>query len=244
MIGLIVNEDKRMKYLSKMLDCIVINKLSDLIECDELVLPVQGIDSSGLCYHTNIHILDILATCQNLNKIYSGIINEELMRLCFKNNIKLVSYLKSDTYTYNNSILTVLGFIKYILNKDEMLLNKKIAIMGYGNLGKLLSKGFKGLNIKYDVFSIKEINELLINNENIVKDIFEYDVIINTIPVNIINECDYFKLINTQIYDLSSYPYGFNPLKIKFEQLGSIPGKEYPYLAAKLLYEEISRKDS
>ena len=80
------------------------------------------------------------------------------------------------------------------------------------------------------------------NLENIIND--RYDIIINTIPVNL--SVDYKNLKNSKIYDLASNPYGFDineivKNNIRYEVVSSVPSKYAPYSAAKIVEKYIKK---
>ena len=74
------------------------------------------------------------------------------------------------------------------------------------------------------------------NEEKIANYNNKYDIIINTIPFHIIEEVDYDKIKKCHIYDLASYPYGFDNEKLQVINLLKIPGKYYPNDAAYSIY--------
>lgn len=242
MIGIINNEDMRMTYLANFLDGKLGEKISDFFECDEIVLPVQGIDNFGYCYHTSILLRELIQNCPKLKRIYSGKIEEQLKTIKEQGRIEVVNYLSDPEVIYLNSKLTIEGFLKYLLNDLEQSLSSyKIIILGYGNLGKLLAKSLKGLQVKYAVYSPAEMKDLFIFEEDMDNTINDYDIIINTIPKNMYSEDEYYKLKDKRIYDLASYPYGFDPTKVKTTLLGGIPGKNFPKDAAKIIADFINK---
>ena len=106
------------------------------------------------------------------------------------------------------------GVIDDIKNKVKDI----VCILGYGQLGKELCLRFKASGIH--TFVISRPEELIytdkvenyypLSSQNIIEIFKVCDIIINTIPYNIIPE-EALKLDNTPyILDIASYPYGIN----------------------------------
>lgn len=242
MIGIVLNGDKRMEILTNILDGIGGHELSDFADCKRLILPVQGIDGDGYIYRTSIHIKDVIESLYNLEVIYTGSFKNNLLSYTKNTNLTIVNIMDDPEYVYQNSRLTIEGFYKFLLNDlDRSLSDYKIVILGYGNLGKLLAQSFQGFHLTYSVYSPQDIKDLFIFQENIAKNIEDYDIYINTIPANIIKEKYYAELKGKIIYDLASYPYGFPPHELDTKLLGGIPGKVFPYDAANAIAKVIEK---
>ena len=239
MIGIINNYDKRIEILSKLLDCKLINSKNDLYDLDTLIFPISKINSEYI-ENSNISISDIFEKCYKLKQIFYYGITDEYKDKFKEGKIKLICS-NNDEFLIINSKITIYGFLKYFLNNEEELINKNILILGYGNLGKRLAMALRGIGLNYQVYAPREYKDLCINNEIIAKDNNKFDIIINTIPFHIIKEEDYEVLKSVHIYDLASYPYGFDNEKIKVINLLKIPGKYYPYDAAYSIYLSIKK---
>lgn len=239
MIGVINNYDKRMEILAKLLDGKLINYQTDLYDLDTLVFPISKIKNEYI-EGSNISLDDILEKCYQLKQIFYYEMLKEYKSKFLEKGIKLICY-NDDDFLIANSKITICGFLKYFFINEESLINKSILILGYGNLGKRLAMAFKGLGLNYQIYAPRDYKELCINNEIIANDNNKFDIIINTIPVHIIKEEEYEKIKASHIYDLASYPYGFDNEKLKVINLLKIPGKYYPYDAAYSVFSSIKK---
>ena len=138
-------------------------------------------------------------------------------------------------------------------------INEKIVFVYQviGKLGKEIYLRLKHKNIKTYVVSrpkeqilndnVKEFYPL--NSENIIEVFNKSDVVINTIPSNIIPE----EALNTKnkpyILDIASYPYGINEEiikkyknKINYNLYLGIPSKFAPKKASEILLEILNRE--
>ena len=234
MIGIVNNYDKRMGILANLLNCKLANSNNDLYDLDTIILPITKINNEYV-ENTNISLNEIIDKCYNLKQIFYYDMLDEYKQKFLKKGINLISY-NDDDFIIANSKITIYGFLKYLLNNEEELLNKSFLVLGYGNLGKRLSLALKGLGLNYQIYAPKNYKELCMNEEKIVNYNNKYDIIINTIPFHIIEEADYDKIKKCHIYDLASYPYGFDNEKLQVINLLKIPGKYYPNDAAYSIY--------
>lgn len=252
MIGIIKTSDKRYDYLCDLIteDYIYSNQLSDFKDIDILVLPLLGIDRFMFIKDTSINLLDFVAKFK-LKRIICGMKNEHLIDLCHKECIELISYLDFPSYTWINSKLSAEGLLKKILNDtNDSIIENKILILGYGYMGKALYKYFSPLvnNISIYAKDYHDIKQLFCDGINISKldDLANYDIIINTINYPIIDRDKLSTIKNdTKLYDVSSYPYGFDldaclDMNYHVDIVAKIPALYMPKTAALYIYRTIS----
>ncbi len=149
----------------------------------------------------------------------------------------------------------MIGVIDDIKDKK----NDTICILGYGNLGKELYLRLKQTHVKtYVISRPKEIifkdkveHFYPLSAQNIVEVFKSCDIVVNTVPFNIIPE-EALNLRNIPyILDISSFPYGINTElvskykdKINYRLYLGIPSvfapKEASDILLKTLYKEIN----
>ena len=150
--------------------------------------------------------------------------------------------------------------IKFTMSQfDISLFKKKILIVGYGRIGKILSNLLKNMNNDITVCARNSkdlcwasLNNFNTFNTNDIAENLNFDIIFNTVPAIIFTE----KILNlldpkTYIIDLASTPGGVDfktakKMKLKVYQALGLPGKIFPENAGeivkKIIYEIIEEK--
>lgn len=149
--------------------------------------------------------------------------------------------LKDSKFVRENAFLTAKGLLYFIHQGNKELSDRKVLIIGYGNIGFYLAKLLTSLNVDFDIYTQNPIEKKFIelnqyHNVNDIKD--TYDIIINTIPNPM--DINYEVLKNSRVIDVASPPYGFNLDKIQtygihYEVISAIPSKFAPISAANLI---------
>lgn len=190
------------------------------------------------------------------NKIvFGGIIPNILKQSDEK--VKNKSYHVEDYYTENfkilNAVPTAEGAIKIALQeKHSTIYQSKCLVIGYGKIGKILSKTLKNLGAYVTVSARKSTDRVWACTEgyqsiNISEpqSIYNYDFIFNTVPFVLLNK-DILKNLRKDvlIIDLASPPGGVDKeaalkLKIKSIHALAIPGKYFPESSAEIIKSEI-----
>lgn len=255
-----IGGDSRQKYtVSKLcknnynVDTIKI--LDDNIDFyDAFILPLPvSIDK--------IHINSSEITLKELTKklgsnkiIFGGKISEEFKNNLIERKIKFYDYYLRDEFALKNAEPTALGVLSFVMNSTKRSLSKlNVLVVGYGKCATAVCKIFNDLGAcvtvasrRYLTVAQAESNGL---NACLIKDIMKHvtdsDIIINTVPSQILKK-DFIDLINDRaiVIDISSSPYGFDYeyAKIagkKIMLLPSIPGKYFPETAGEIIADTI-----
>ena len=172
-------------------------------------------------------------------------------------NICGIDILKDESFTIRNVIPTAEGAIALAIEKTtKTLQNSNVLVLGYGRIGKVLSKKIKQLDAKVYVEARKEedltwieANGLIpIDLKELDKNVNKMDIIFNTIPSMIIDRKILNKIRNkTLIIDLATKPGGVDFEYAKEKNIeailySGIPGKIAPESNAEYIYDFISRK--
>lgn len=216
----IISNDKRYKYLNEQLNELGYNSklanINDTIDTDILILSVRKeyTDNEYNSLFENSKIKTVLAPKYIDNSI---------------------DYTDNEVFLKKNAYLTAEGAITLYYNEvNETLLNKKVLILGYGRIGKYLSKMLKSLNCDVSVYARRKEtqNEIILDGYNSapLKN-NNYDVVFNTVPTTTIN--DEFK--NCICIELAN---GFVN-KAKVINGNGIPGKMFPKTASKIILDAI-----
>lgn len=208
-----------------------VGNLNNINDYDIVVLPMSGIKNG---YASNVEV-DINILNNYKGTIYTGVKNG------LKGNVE--SFLDDKEICMKNTIITVDGIMDRIKNIDKVI----ICILGYGNIGSML---YDRLKNDYKVMVGVKDNEVgcvsnsfsTSNKKDLEYVLISSDLIINTVPSNIID--DYIlEGITGYFLDIASYPYGINEkdrdkYNFKYDLYSSIPSKYAPLKAGKVLLKK------
>ncbi len=194
----------------------------------------------------NINIEDLFLKIKNNQLLIGGYISDSIKDKARENNINLIDILEREEMVLLNAIPTAEGAIKIAIEETDITLHgSNIMIIGYGRIGKLLSKILNGMgsNITTVVKSYKSFAESISNNYNCVlykeinNNLSNIDIIFNTVPSTVL-DIDNIKYLKKDclVIDLSSPPFGVDydackNMNIKALWARSLPGKVAPKTA-------------
>lgn len=150
--------------------------------------------------------------------VFGGQIKNDLANALDDKSIKFYDYLKREELAIRNAIPTAEGAIKIAIEETPITINgSNCLVLGYGRIGKILSKMLSGLGANVTVEARKYADLAMIEGHgfeplaigNLKSSIDKFDIIFNTIPTMILDN-DILKSINKNalIIDLSSKPGG------------------------------------
>ncbi len=243
---------------SNMTDNIYTDDISkiNINDFDVILFPISGINDEGNIKTENgmIHLPDnIFSNLKDNVKIFTGLKTQKLLELIPEKNI--VSFLDFKEVEEINNDLTVEGVIADIKDKVKDI----VCILGYGKLGKklylkFLEEGIQPFVIsrpKELIYTDKIKNYYPLSSQNVIEIFKICDMVINTIPYNIIPEEALIVDNKPYILDIASYPYGIDSDivkkyndKINYKLYLGIPSiyapKEASEILLKVLEEEIN----
>lgn len=267
---LFLGGDKRYKYMMKDLsndnsvfqigfDFEVSNIYKENLETlnlskyDIVLLPISGINENLEIKTEKGNIALPETLFHNLNEktiFFTGLKTKKIMELIPEN--QLISFLDDDEVERINNDLTVDGTIDDIRDRK----NDSICILGYGKLGKELYLKLTNAGIKtYVISRPKELiytdkvqNYYPLNSENIIQVFKVCDIVINTIPHNIIPEEAISGDYAPYILDIASFPYGIDSEliekykdKVKYNLYLGVPSKFAPKEASEILLKTLKK---
>lgn len=187
--------------------------------------------------------------------VFGGIVPDILTQ--FDEKVKNKSHFVEDYYTENfkilNAIPTAEGAIKLALEQKTSTINQsKCLVIGYGRIGKVLSKLLKNMGAHVTVSARKSSDRTWAKTEgyhitNITdfQDEYDYNFIFNTVPHILLGK-DILKNLKKDvlIIDLASPPGGVDKeaaiqLKINYIHALALPGKYFPESSAEIIKSEI-----
>lgn len=200
----------------------------------------------------NILLKELLPILKEQTLI-AGPISETLKQNMLEQKIKVINLMKIEELVIYNTIATAEGAIKVAIENSEINLHEsKILILGFGRVAKTLANRLKGLsqNItcaarKQSDFALIETLGFKTQNINELKQLNEYDIIINTVPQVVLNQVCIENINNDALYiELASKPGGIEQeliktLDFKYISAQGLPGKVAPLASAKYIKQII-----
>lgn len=223
----------------------------NLSKFDMILFPINGLSDNLEVKSENGMISLSEDIFENLDKdtlVFTGLKTKKLLELIPEEQI--ISFLDDEEVEDINNNLTVEGTIDDIRDRK----NDSICILGYGNLGKelylrLTSAGINTYVIsrpKELIYKDKVKNYYPLSPENIAEVFKISDIVINTIPYNVIPEEAVSNEYVPYILDIASSPFGINQELVKKYNLNynlylGIPSKYAPKEASDILLKVLKK---
>lgn len=237
------------------------NSLKNIVSnCDNIISGIpfskDGITINAPFGSSELIIKNVLEELKN-KVIIAGAVKQEIKDMACKNNIKIIDLMEDEELTILNIIPTVEGAIQTAMENTEITIyNSNCLVLGFGRIGKLLSKNLKDLGANVSCTARKEkdlawsevYGYKSIDLSDLDKNLNNYDIIFNTIPSLILDDKK-LKLLkgqNTLIIELASSPGGIDFKKaeeynIKVIKALGLPGKVAPLTAARYIKDTLEK---
>ena len=234
------------------------NSLSSAAEsADIIIAPIpfskNGVEINATFSNKKISIQELLNNIKH-KKLIAGSIKQEIYDIAKENDVEVIDIMKNEDVAILNAISTAEGAIEVAFaNTQKTLHGGNVLILGFGRLGKVLAKKLEGLSAKVtcavrkkeDFAWIKAYGYEATNINSLSENLYNYDIIINTVPVLILNKMRLQKLKkDCLLIDLASNPGGIDFEEAK--RLGmkciwalALPGKVAPITTAEILKDSI-----
>ena len=203
--------------------------------------------------HDKIMIDDLMKT--NKGKIFiSGSIKDNLRKQLDEKYMEVIDIMKRDDLAILNTIATAEGTIEVaIKNTDKILQGSRVLILGFGRVGKIVANKFSKMSAIVtcaarkvsDLAWIKAYGYNSLNINDMLYDLKEFDIIINTVPQTILRERE-LKHIDAEalIIDLASSPGGIDEkiaksMGLNFIWALALPGRIAPSSSAKFIKDTV-----
>ena len=203
--------------------------------------------------HDKIMIDDLMKT--NKGKIFiSGSIKDNLRKQLDEKYMEVIDIIKRDDLAILNTIATAEGTIEVaIKNTDKILQGSRVLILGFGRVGKIVANKFSKMSAIVtcaarkvsDLAWIKAYGYNSLNINDMLYDLKEFDIIINTVPQTILRERE-LKHIDAEalIIDLASSPGGIDgkiakSMGLNFIWALALPGRIAPSSSAKFIKDTV-----
>lgn len=234
------------------------NSIEECIKDADIVLGPLPLSSNGEYINTpfsenKIDIDDLLNSLEGKTFI-AGSIKQEVYDKINGKNITIFDIVKREELAVLNAISTAEGAIQIAINETPRNLHgNSVLVLGFGRIGKVLSKMLDGIGAKVacearkttDLAWIKAYGYEPINLIELKEHLHKFDIIINTIPYIVLTK-EMLQEVKEDalIIDLASNPGGVDrnaikELGIKFNWALSLPGKVAPITSAEFMKETL-----
>jgi dipicolinate synthase subunit A len=237
-------------------DCETLNEA--IMDRDVIIgpLPCSNDDETlNAPFHKEaIYIKDILKAMNGNQLFIAGRISDKTRRLADIYGIKIIDYLEREEMAVLNAIPTSEGAIQIAMEEMPITLHgSRAMVLGFGRIGKILSKMLSGIGADVYVMARKCHDLAWISGygykpvplNKLCEFLPEIDVVFNTVPHLILDDekLSYLKK-NCTIIDLASKPGGIDLNAVKIRNIKtiwalSLPGKVAPMTAAMFIRETI-----
>ena len=190
----------------------------------------------------------------NGKTLIAGNITEPIRAILDEKTIIYIDLLKREEFSVLNTISTAEGTIQIAMEETQKTVHgRNVLIMGFGRIGKVLAKMLTGIGAKVycearkneDIAWIKAYGYEPIHLNDLDENLSKFDIIINTIPFQILDEnrLDMLKR-DVVIIDLASNPGGVDRKAAKEKNVKliwalSLPGKVAPVTSAEFIKETL-----
>lgn len=222
----------------------VVQKANNIVSA--IPLSQDGITVTAPFSECKVKLEDLPKVLKG-KKFIAGKLNKD-----FKNdeNIQCYDMLEIEEYAILNAIATAEGAIQIAMEEfSKTLSGSNVLVMGFGRIGKIVAKMLQGIGANVscearkneDLAYIQAYGYHPIKLENLAEKLPEFDIIINNIPVQILDKTK-LNLIKKDalIIDLASKPGGVDFEYAKTKNIKTIwalglPGKVAPISAAEYI---------
>lgn len=234
------------------------NSIEECIKDADIILGPLPLSSNGEYINTpfsenKIAIDDLLNNIEGKTFI-AGSIKQEVYDKINGKNITVFDIVKREELAVLNAISTAEGAIQIAINETPRNVHgNNVLVLGFGRIGKVLSKMLDGIGAKVacearkttDLAWIKAYGYEPINLIELKEHLHKFDIIINTIPYIVLTK-EMLQEVKEDalIIDLASNPGGVDrnaikELGIKFNWALSLPGKVAPITSAEFMKETL-----
>lgn len=248
----VIGSDKRTEYIREMFE--KEEKLVDEITKAEYVIaPTPFTRDNEYVFGTNVLISTFITLCKN-KKLFSGAIPLSIKKKLEIEDIIYYDLMEYEDIAILNAIPTAEGAISVAMEMSDITLHgNNVLVLGYGKIGKILSKMLQGIgaNVYCEARKEKDLAQILAMGYNGIdlKDLDRYlskfDYVFNTVPYLILDKNRLNRLKKEVcIIDLASKPGGVNfeyakEIDLKINHALALPSKVAPKTAAMYLKQKI-----
>lgn len=183
--------------------------------------------------------------------LYAGALSSEVVSILNNKNIIYHNLMLDEVFTIKNANLTCEGVLALILeHSDKSIYENNILILGGGRITKAMAVLLNRLGVKFAIVSFNKLKfpEYYLYSPKcyfgylFVEDLNNFDIIVNTIPANIINKEVLAKIAPNTIFIETASVNCLNKEKVtnfNYIEAPGLPQKYSAKTAGKLMFENI-----
>lgn len=250
----VLGSDQRTICLKKILESEG-KEITDFKSASVIIGPVP-FSRDGIKINGDMVSIDEIIENSKEKIVFGGVISQGIKEKFKNSEIKFYDLLEIEEVAIKNAIPTAEGAIQTAMEiTDFTITGSNVLVLGYGNIGKVLSKMLNGMGARVfcearkekDIAMIRTMGYNEIDLDKLECHLDSFDIIFNTVPVKILDE-KRLKMVkkNCAIIDLASSPGGIDfeiakELKINVVWALALPSKVAPYSSATYLKEAIDK---
>lgn len=171
-----------------------------VLNSDIIILPVpvtfDGVTVNSPYADTAMTIEELLKGINPSAIVFGGQIQPNLQKAFEENNIAYRDYIKREELSIKNAVPTAEGAIEIAIAETPITIHGcKALVLGYGKIGKILSKDLYGMGALTYVEARKYADLAMIEShgyeplplESLKDHIREFDIIFNTVPAMLLD---------------------------------------------------------
>lgn len=225
---------------------------------EALILPIPAFTSSGklICAGEERGCVDceyIFKAVQPDTKIFGGKFADIVKRVAAEYNHEVCDYSLREEFSLMNAVPTAEAAVSIAMNRlSKTLWNSKIAVLGYGRIGRALSMRVHALGARVTVAARSASARAAAESDGMksvelsawLDSPEECSICFNTVPCQIVHDECAAAAGNTVFVDLASAPGGFTDearsmLGDRLITALSLPGKYFPETAGRIIYRTV-----
>lgn len=217
---------------------------------DILVLPVRPVSDGHISapYAEEPIPIAQLAEASDQTPVFTGAAGSVAPYL----RGKVYDYASREDFAVRNAVLTAEGAVGMLIREwDDAIFGAEILVLGYGRIGRVLSRYLKALGAQVTVAARREASrawaqaEGLMTCDDSFKEIYRMKVVINTVPAPVLTAEHIDRLRpDALIMELASSPGGVDESRaeergVRLIKAPSLPGRSAPAAAGRIIKDTI-----
>lgn len=182
--------------------------------------------------------------------VFGGRFPADMTAIFNKNEINFLDLCENETFNYLNAVPTAEGAIALAMSNTPVTLDgSRCLVLGYGRIGKALSRRLKALGASVTVAARKEKDRAegasegmtSLDYPSLASVMDNFDAVFNTVPTTVLNEDMLAQLRDgVPVIELASKPGGIDPVSAlrhgtRVISAQSLPGRVAPVTAGKII---------